>query len=415
MRDVLTYNPTIISDIPHYHLSIACNHCQEAPCAEQCPAKAISKDTESGIVIIDENICIGCTYCSWVCPYGAPAFDISEKIMKKCDLCSERINAGYKPACETVCPTGALITEFIDPESIKQEVPFFPRTKFIPAISIGKPGKKAASQQQYINIYPEEVLKQYSLVSENRSVEISLKNEWTLLLFTLLISVMGALFAGDFLAGENIDPVVFGVVGVSGIFFSMIHLGKKMRFFRILRNFFGSWLSREALFFSLFLSSSLLSLLDKFNPVSGITGLISIYFTALSADMIYIRSAAVRKELFHSSQVTITLSLFISIMTGFTEGFALFLIIKIYLYLYRKIKHGFGSPAQVILAFCRLVPGLILPSAIFFITGIWGFVLLLLLFAGEVLDRGEFYYEFDILSPRYVMENFFKLKLSRED
>lgn len=414
LRDVMTFNPSIISDLPHYHLSIACNHCMEPPCVQQCPAKAIRKDTENGIVIINEAICIGCNYCSWTCPFGAPVFDVKEGIMNKCDLCYERIGVGSRPACETVCPTGALQTQVFDPELSEQNVPFFPESGFYPAISIEKPERPSSLKQQYINTYPEEVLGNYSRGTVGKNVDISLKREWTLLLFTLLISVLGAVFGSFFLTGMNVDPVIFGVSGISGIFISVIHLGKKIRVFRIIRNFLNSWLSREALFFSLFLFSSILSLSGKFNPVSGITGLITIYLTAFSADMIYVRSARIRNELFHSAQVTITLSLLLSFMTGFAEAFVLFAIIKIYLYLRRKVEYGFGSTVQILLIVSRLVPGLIIPSAVFLIAGVWGIVPGILLFTGEVLDRCEFYYELEILTPRYAMESHFKKKLSGE-
>ncbi|MCK4889777.1 MAG: dimethyl sulfoxide reductase anchor subunit [Candidatus Aminicenantes bacterium] len=411
LRDVLTYNPLIISDIPHYHLSMACNHCLEPPCEEQCPAKAIRKDPESGIVIIDDTLCIGCTYCSWVCPYGAPEFDISEGIMKKCDLCHERISSGFRPACETVCPTGALQTQLIDPETVEQKVPFFPETGISPAISIEKPGRPSASKQQYINTYPEEILKSYSSGPDVKVVDVSLKREWTLFMFTLLISVLGAVFGGNFLAGKNIDPVIFGVSAISGIVISLIHLGKKSRSFRIIRNFSNSWISRESVFFALFLSFSFLSLSGKLNPFSGIAGMITIYLTAFSADMIYSRSAGARMELFHSAQITLTLSFFLCYITGFITGFIILSVIKVSLYLRRKVSYGFGSSIQILLTLFRIIAGLAIPSVLILLTGAGGIIIPILLLAGEMTDRGEFYYEFDILSPRDVMNNYFNREL----
>ncbi len=411
LRDVLTYNPLIISNIPHYHLSLACNHCLEPPCVEQCPAKAIIKDTENGIVIIDDDLCIGCSYCSWVCPFGAPVFDILEGIMKKCDLCHERIISGLKPACETVCPTGALQTQLIDPEFVEQKVPFFPETGVAPAILIERPGRPSASTHQYINTYPEETLKSYTPGPDKETVDVSLKREWTLLLFTLLISVLGAAFAGNFLAGENIDPVIFGISAISGIFISLTHLGNKLRFFRIIRNFLHSWLSRESIFFSLFLLFSFLSMSGKFNPASGIAGLITVYLTAISADMIYYRSAVTGGKSFHSAQITLTLSFFLCYITGFIPGVIIFAAIKITLYLRRKITCGFGSSIPILFVFLRLFPGLIIPIALILRSGAAGAIIPILLFVGEVIDRGEFYYEFDIITPRDAMDDHFRNEL----
>ena len=242
-------------------------------------------------------------------------------------------------------------------------------------------------------------------------VDVSLNREWTLLLFTLLISVLGAAFGGNFLAGKNIDPVIFGISAISGVLISLIHLGKKLRFFRIIRNFSHSWISRESIFFSLFLLFSFLSISGKFNPVSGIAGLITIYLTAISADMIYYRSAGIEKELFHSAQITLTLSFFLCYITGFVPGFIIFAVIKIILYLRRKISCGFGSSIPILFVFLRLFPGLIIPLALILRSGAAGAIIPVLLFVGELIDRGEFYYEFDILSPRDAMDDHFRNEL----
>jgi anaerobic dimethyl sulfoxide reductase subunit B (iron-sulfur subunit) len=74
---------------------------------EVCPAKAISKRAD-GIVLIDVRRCIGCKYCSWACPYGAPQYDESSGVMTKCDFCVGRLEAGLPPACVAACPLRAL-------------------------------------------------------------------------------------------------------------------------------------------------------------------------------------------------------------------------------------------------------------------------------------------------------------------
>lgn len=90
-----------------YFVSTACQHCQDAPCIEVCPAAAISKRSD-GIVLIDDNRCIGCRYCEWACPYGAPQFDQERKVMTKCNMCYDLIDKGEKPACVDGCPYRAL-------------------------------------------------------------------------------------------------------------------------------------------------------------------------------------------------------------------------------------------------------------------------------------------------------------------
>jgi anaerobic dimethyl sulfoxide reductase subunit B (iron-sulfur subunit) len=74
---------------------------------EVCPAKAITK-REDGVVLIDANRCIGCRYCEWACPYGAPQFNEERGVMTKCDFCQDLQARGLNPACVDACPMRAL-------------------------------------------------------------------------------------------------------------------------------------------------------------------------------------------------------------------------------------------------------------------------------------------------------------------
>lgn len=94
-------------EVANRTLSIACMHCAKPACAEVCPAGAISKRAEDGVVIVDRNRCIGCRSCSQACPYGIPQYGKSGT-MQKCDLCLERRMQGKEPACVATCPGEAL-------------------------------------------------------------------------------------------------------------------------------------------------------------------------------------------------------------------------------------------------------------------------------------------------------------------
>ena len=90
-----------------YSLSVACMHCEEPPCVDICPAKAIEK-RDDGIVLVDSDKCIGCHYCEWACPYGAPQFDADNGTMIKCDFCVDVVEQGEAPYCVAACPMRAL-------------------------------------------------------------------------------------------------------------------------------------------------------------------------------------------------------------------------------------------------------------------------------------------------------------------
>ena len=90
-----------------YFVSISCQHCQNPACVTVCPTTAMSKD-ENGIVSIDATKCVGCRYCEWACPYGAPHFDEAAGVMTKCNFCQDLLAAGGNPACVDACPMRAL-------------------------------------------------------------------------------------------------------------------------------------------------------------------------------------------------------------------------------------------------------------------------------------------------------------------
>ena len=90
-----------------YSTSTACMHCEKPLCAEACPAKAIIK-RDDGIVLIDADLCIGCRYCEWACPYGGPQFNEELGVMTKCDFCQDLQAQGLNPACVDACPMRAL-------------------------------------------------------------------------------------------------------------------------------------------------------------------------------------------------------------------------------------------------------------------------------------------------------------------
>jgi Fe-S-cluster-containing dehydrogenase component len=106
------------------HFPKSCLHCESAPCVTVCPTGASYKRAEDGIVLVNEDACIGCGLCAWACPYGAREMDGAAKVMKKCTLCIDRIynetlaEADRIPACVRTCPAGARhFGDFANPQS----------------------------------------------------------------------------------------------------------------------------------------------------------------------------------------------------------------------------------------------------------------------------------------------------------
>jgi formate dehydrogenase iron-sulfur subunit len=109
-------------------LSVACMHCSDAPCMAVCPVDCFYQ-TDDGVVLHDKDICIGCGYCFYACPFGAPQFPekaafASRGKMDKCTFCAggpvagaegvrkygrDRISEGKLPLCAEMCATKALL------------------------------------------------------------------------------------------------------------------------------------------------------------------------------------------------------------------------------------------------------------------------------------------------------------------
>jgi DMSO reductase iron-sulfur subunit len=89
-------------------MSLACNHCDQPACLKSCPVNAITKRASDGVVLLDQEKCIGCRYCVFACPYGAPRIDTDTNKVTKCTMCVHRLDAGLRPACEATCLTGAI-------------------------------------------------------------------------------------------------------------------------------------------------------------------------------------------------------------------------------------------------------------------------------------------------------------------
>ena len=94
---------------------------------------AISKDSETGVVIIDEEVCIGCRSCESACPYGVPQYDETAGFERKCDFCSDLLAAGENPACVDSCPQRVLeygdIDELVNkyPDAVR-DLPILPKS-----------------------------------------------------------------------------------------------------------------------------------------------------------------------------------------------------------------------------------------------------------------------------------------------
>jgi len=101
---------------PNVHAEVIpmqCMHCEDAPCQRVCPTHA-TYTTEDGIVLVDENKCIGCKYCMAACPYEAREVNVTTGVVDKCRFCYEDGKPGDPPACVKTCIAGARVFGDLD-------------------------------------------------------------------------------------------------------------------------------------------------------------------------------------------------------------------------------------------------------------------------------------------------------------
>jgi len=108
---------TVVNEFPNpenaalpYDVKVQCMHCDHPACLSACIVGAFSKQ-ESGAVVWDGDMCIGCRYCMVACPFQVPAFEYHKAInpeIRKCDFCVNRQAKGELPACVEICPVEAL-------------------------------------------------------------------------------------------------------------------------------------------------------------------------------------------------------------------------------------------------------------------------------------------------------------------
>jgi Fe-S-cluster-containing dehydrogenase component len=87
-----------------------CNHCLEPACASACFVRALRK-VQTGAVVYDASLCVGCRYCMIACPFNIPTYEYDEPLtprVTKCTMCQPLIEKGELPGCVASCPKEAL-------------------------------------------------------------------------------------------------------------------------------------------------------------------------------------------------------------------------------------------------------------------------------------------------------------------
>ena len=400
-REVVTFNDAAIPGVHRFHLSLACNHCAEPACMHSCPALAYSREASTGAVLIDPSRCIGCRYCSWACPYGAPRFEEDRGVMGKCTFCSHRLNLGLKPACATLCPTGALDFAALPVSELNAPVPGFPQTDLGPAIRI-EPVRRRAHLEAVGR--PDPGMDSGALSESASHHGITLRSEWSLAAFTFLTALLFAAF-GAASAGELwVHPILFAAVTIGAAGFSLAHLGRPERAWRAGMNVRRSWLSREVLGFGAFTAGGTAALFAGAPLESGFGATVAVLgvFTLVSADQVYRPVYPGLHPMADGGGALVTGLYLAGLLLGNPWIAGLAWSVKVASGTHGALRGEAGSPRRppVALAIPRVLLGLVLPAAAWIA---WGAPLpawvLIGAVVGEALGRAGFYLRLSVQSP----------------
>ncbi len=432
-RQILTLNPGRHPALPTTHLSLACNHCAEPACMLGCPAAAYHRDEATGAVLLDPDKCMGCRYCSWVCPYDAPRYDETAGVMSKCTFCSHRLAAGDEPACIEACPTDALtlgrradareepIGAGLEPWGLGPALAVR-RSRRAAAPSIGSITASSAGATAGGRDAPRASMPEISGPARSAPPagspsgrprprqplppsKIRLRAEWALLVFTLAVPALLAWLSAGLVRPESVPPrwapwTPWAFLGAGGLSMglSTLHLGRPSRAWRAILNLRTSPLSREIALSSAFLGTGFLSLLLPAGaplrlPVGALAVLLGTG-ALLAIDAVYRAIPRPGARRLHSADAWLTGALLVGLAVQLPLAWAPAALLKLVLTLRERTL-----PVPLLtLRLLLLAAALILAA-----TDVhWPWVLLTAL-AGELLDRAAFYHRLEPASPARTM------------
>jgi formate dehydrogenase iron-sulfur subunit len=212
-------------------ITAACHHCVDPACMKGCPVNAYEKDPVTGIVRHLDDQCIGCSYCTLTCPYEVPAFNHRLGIVRKCDMCSDRLAEGEAPACVQGCPNEAISITVVDQSS---------------------PG----ATTQYVSAKPDSLQLCDALgVTKLQRTPNGHEAHPALAVMLVLTQLSVGAFVTELALSRRsaFDSSLIAAVGLLAMGASVLHLGRPLYAYRALLGLRTSWLSREILAFGVFM------------------------------------------------------------------------------------------------------------------------------------------------------------------
>jgi formate dehydrogenase iron-sulfur subunit len=262
-------------------VTTACHHCLDPGCMKGCPVGAYEKDSQTGIVKHLDDQCIGCHYCTLTCPYEVPQFNKRLGIVRKCDMCQDRLAVGESPACVESCPNGAISIKIVEISEVLDDAQ---GDAFLPGAP--SPGITAPT-----TIYTTAGhLPRNVLPANFYNVRPAAKHLPLVVLLVLIQLSVGAfgidaiMYSGQSTAlGTTLgrtQSLVALTLGGLALFASTFHIGRPFYAFRAFIGLRTSWMSREIIAFAAFVKIGAVYALSFWKPewfvALGVTDLLGI-------------------------------------------------------------------------------------------------------------------------------------------
>lgn len=394
-RNISSTNQARVPHLPVFHLSMACNHCQDAPCLKNCPALAYTRNSNLHLVLHQPQHCIGCKFCTWVCPYDAPKFNPKTSVVEKCDFCEDLLKQGQTPSCVAHCPTGALVYQ---EEPLAEQGIQFNTYNTKPSLTITGASKPPL---QIVSMDSENTSPTTISIQTNEPM-LNIWHEGPLLVFTLLISWFAGRLAFLALEPPLETPILTLATGWLALALSGLHLGKKHRAGRAFLNLRNSALSREILLCTLAVGAGTIGILfftdQKWLPYFLIPALIG---AVASIDLVYRTKPLQIAPGIHSAETTFTAALAFAISTQQPILINLILGVKLILVAWRYLNSKKLSLSLGPLPWVRIWSlGLALLMVLY---AQYDYRTWLTILVGEIVDRILFYKELKIPSAQGVI------------
>lgn len=229
------------------HVTTACHHCLEPACLAGCPVDAYEKDPVTGIVAHLDDQCIGCRYCMLTCPYEVPSFNTRLGVVRKCDMCSDRLADGEAPACVQGCPTDAISIGLVHTAELAADLATDPASRLV---STAPRSAHTSPTTVYLTRKPQPVR---PVAADDHRI-VPAHDHPPLVAMLVLTQLSVATFVTSRLVGASgsMSSVLAWGAAVVAIGASVLHLGRPLVAWRAVLGLRHSWLSREIVAFGVY-------------------------------------------------------------------------------------------------------------------------------------------------------------------